>query len=173
MPTQIYTGSRHLLGLAKLTAGTPSTVAIDMKSQSDGLTTISGYISPNMQSGRLTNNADVIDIRNSAGVLASIIANDEFLECSFDFVPEGSNYANALLSGTLPPIPTFVAITGMMVIPCGPWSDAFNVTSGGLLACPWIYRGGGTVNGTAAGQVTLSMTLRRHQGFTAGSGTIL
>lgn len=127
-----------------------------------GIATLAGYISPNLQSLRLVHNAEIDKVKGQNGNTKSIASSDDFLECQFDFIPEGSSTANAKLSAGIPAALAAVVPSGLPVIKMGGWADALNVTSGGQDANPWIYEGGAQINGLADGKWTATMTLRRY-----------
>lgn len=125
-----------------------------------------GYISPNMQGLNVTHNAETDEIKNQAGVTSSIIGNNDSIEGSFDFIPEGTSRANAKISAGLPTVPAAIIISGAPVIQIGPFDDGLNSPGG---TPPWIYRGGGRINGSVTGAWTLTFTLRRYIGILTAS----
>ncbi len=146
MSTQI--GQRHIYGLATLT------IAIG---------TISGYISPNVQTIKGTHTGDVDKIKNAQGAISSLLSSgDEKFECAFDFIPSNPTLANiANPSAALPIILSFVTITGIEPIHVGAFGDdAFN-------SALWIYEGGGSIHGENAKHWTASFTLHRYLNITA------
>jgi hypothetical protein len=124
---------------------------------------LSGYVTPRMESLRLTHVAEIDKIKGlTGGNTTAMIAQDEKLECTFEVIPQGSSFANAILSAGLPAILAAFTIPGLQVIVMGAWSDALNVTGGGVLGNPWIYEGGGSVNGFVDQKWTVSLPLHRY-----------
>jgi hypothetical protein len=147
------TGKGHVFGL------TGGTIALK---DADGTTTITGYISPNLQSLRLSAGAKKDMIPNQAGNTASAIFWDESVECTFDFVAEGTTVANAKLSGRIPQAGYFAALAGLPIIPFATFADVFN--SGA-----WLYEGEGSFNIGAEKKLEGSITLRRYTDLAAGA----
>ncbi len=145
MSTQV--GHRHLYGLATVT------IAIG---------TISGYISPNVQTIKGTHTGDVDRIKNAQGAISSLLSSgDEKFECAFDFIPSNPTLTSiANPSAALPLILSFVTISGIEPIQVGAFgADAFNSTL-------WIYEGGGAIHGENAKHWTASFTLHRYLNIT-------
>jgi len=148
MSTQV--GRRHIYGLATVT------IAIG---------TITGYISPNVQTIKGTHTGDVERIKSAVGAIGSLISSgDEKFECAFDFIPENPDLnAIANPSAALPVILSFVTITGIEPIHVGAFgADAFNSPL-------WIYEGGGAIHGESAKHWTASFTLHRYLGITSAT----
>jgi hypothetical protein len=128
--------------------------------------TLSGYVSPKPETLRLTHTAEVERIKSqTTGNTDSLISHDEALECTFDVIAEGTSFANAKKSAGLPAPLSGFGITGLPIIEVGAWTDAFNVTTGGVLGNPWVYEGGGTINGFIDGKWTLSLPMKRYPGI--------
>ena len=125
---------------------------------------LSGYISPNLQGGSLSTTADDDEIKGQTGKVTGLIAENDMLECSFDFIPEGSTVANAKLAAGLPPLNSPVTITGLPVIAAAGYADAYNTAAGG----PWFYKSG-RINHLADGKWTATMTLKRYPAITSGT----
>ncbi len=148
MSTQV--GHRHIYGLATLTIAIGS---------------ISGYISPNVQTIKGTHTGDVDRIKNAAGAIVSLLSSgDEKFECAFDFIPANPTLTNgAEISAALPIVLSFVTISGLQAIPVGAFgADAFN-------SALWIYEGGGSIHGENAKHWTASFTLHRYLNITAAT----
>jgi hypothetical protein len=146
-------GTGHVFGLA--------TFALAVK-QADGSTTISGYISPNLQSLKLRHMGTVDRIKGQTGHITGIITSGEYVECDFDFIPEGSSVANSIASARIPPGGSAATISGLQVIPVGSFDDVFNT---GV----WFYEFEGTYNGVNDGKATTTLTLRRYPNITSGA----
>lgn len=125
------------------------------------ITALSGYVSPNMQSLRAGHSADSKMIKSQAGKIAGGIYENDFLECTIEFIPEGSTIANAKLSAGLPAAGSGVTLSGLPVIVCGGIADALN----GL----WIYEAGGSINGSADGEWTATLPLKRYPLITSAT----
>ena len=136
------------------------------------ITDLSGYVSPNMQSLRVTNGAQIDRIKNQSGDTSGLIASDEMVECEFDFIPEDTTstflaIADAKKVAGLPSALAGVGVTGLPIIACGPFSDVMNTDAGNTQ--PWIYEGGGTLNGPHDGKWTLTMPLKRYPSITVAT----
>lgn len=131
----------------------------------DGTTTLTGYVSPNLKTLKLTHSADRNEIKGQAGLTTGLIFNNQVLECQFDIIPEGTSVANAKLSAQLPPAGCICHIASLPVIGLGFFTDALNATT----TNPWIYEGGGTINGESEKEWSMTVTLKRYEGITSGS----
>lgn len=151
MATQIGKGQIH-----GLDSGTPF-------AQAD----LAGYVSPKLETLRLSHGSEADRIKSASGNTEAVIYQDEFLECTFDVIPQGSTIANAELSAGLPQPGKGFTITGLQVINVGSWTDALNVTSGDPGANPWVYEGGGSINGFTDGKWSLSLPLRRYRSISS------
>lgn len=152
----VQQGKGHVYGLTDQ-ASTPVAGTITFKNP-DG-TSLSGYISPNLQTLRLTHSGDVDEIKDQNGEIVAIITRGERLECEFNFIPEGSSKANARASGQMPQLGSSATIANLPIIVTGSLSDSFN-------AANWFYVGGGTLNGNSDSHWTATFTLRRYPGIT-------
>jgi len=126
---------------------------------------LAGYVSPNVQSLKVSHSADRIAVKSMAGVTTGLIFNDDQLECTFEVIPEGTTIANAKLAAGIPAAGTSFTISGLAVITCGGIADALN----GL----WIYEGGGSVNGVSDDKWTLTMPMKRYPGISSGTAIII
>ena len=123
---------------------------------------LSGYVSPLLDTLRLTHTSAVDRIKaQTGGNTKALIAQDETLECTFEVIPQGTTFANALKAAGVPGALKGFTITGLQIVAMGSWTDALNVTTGGVLGNPWIYLGGATVNGFIDQKWTLSLPLVR------------
>lgn len=127
----------------------------------------SGHVSPNLKTLRIRHVGEIKRIKGQKGLTTGLLANDEMLECSFDWILEGTSRADSLKSGRLPLLLSAVDIANLPVIICGGFTDALNNT--GLTGKPWIYEGDGSVNGESEDVWTGSFTLRRYEGITTWS----
>lgn len=151
MATQI--GKGHIHGLDD---GTPL-------AQAD----LSGYVSPKIETLRLSHGSDVDRIKGGQGNSEAAIYQDEFLECTFEVIPQGTTIANAKKAAGLPQPGQGFTTSGMEVIEIGSWADALNVTVGDPGANPWIYEGGGSINGFTDQKWSLSLPLRRYRSISS------
>lgn len=134
-----------------------------LRDLSGNLVGASGHVSPNLKTLRLRHVGDIKRIRGQKGLTTGLLSNDEMLECSFDWVMEGTSRANARLSGRLPLLLSAVDIASLPVIIQGSFSDSLNNT--GLTGSPWIYEGEGSINGESEDVWSGSFTLRRYVGI--------
>lgn len=148
------------IGRAKVQGMVGATLAISA---------LAGYISPNLQSLRANHNASTDASPDQAGDTATLYFTDEILECTFDFIPEGTTTAQAKISAGLPPAGSGVVITGLPIIQMGPFADALNVGGGGLGSNPWVYEGGGSLSGEAKGRWTATLPLKRYPKITTAT----
>jgi hypothetical protein len=153
MATQINKG--HVFGL--------SGVAIDLKDSAG--TTISGYVSPNIQSLRLVDNGDADVIKDQAGEIGSYIFSGQYLECTVNFIPEGTTIANAKKSAAIPTMGSGMLVTGMPIIQVGAFTDAWNTNSGNTQ--PWIHFPSGNLDHANDQKLMASYTYRRAIGVTS------
>jgi hypothetical protein len=153
----MFIGARNLQGL------TGGTIVIK---GTDGAP-IAGYVSPNLQGFDLTHKATVDRVANQSGNTASLIITDEFIQITFDFIPQGTSLANALKSATIPPPGATAAITGLPIIPIGSFADGLNTD--GTSTQPWIYETDAGVNGKAKEKWEGKITLTRYVGITSGT----
>jgi hypothetical protein len=121
-------------------------------------TSLSGYVSPNLQSLRVTHSGKADEIKGQDGEYNSFLIAGEKLECEFNFIAEGTTKANARASAQFPPLGSAGTISGLPVIVIGSIADGLNGT--------WYYQGGGTDNGVNDGIWSGSFTLHRYPGIT-------
>ncbi len=120
---------------------------------------LTGYVTPNMQSLRVTHGSKVDEIKGQDAEYNAFILSGEKFECEFSFIPQGSTLANAKLSAQMPPIGSSGVISGLPVVICGSSSDVFN---GGV----WYYQGGGSDNGVNDSNWTGTLPLVKYPGIT-------
>lgn len=126
-------------------------------------------VSPNLQGGSLSVQGEDDEIKNQVGEVTGLIGSNTTLEATFDFIPEGATIANAKVSTTLPQINSPVTITGMAIVPCGQFADAYNTN--GSNTQPWFFKSG-RINHQADGKWTASITLKRYFLITSGTPII-
>jgi len=146
------TGKGHVFGL---TGGTISIKGTDNVA-------IAGYVSPNLQTLRLTPAFKKDMIPNQSGNIASAIFYDEMIECTFDFVAEGTTIANAKLSAQIPEAGSFATIAGLPVIKQGSFADVLN-------SADWLFEGDASLNIGAEKKLEGTITLRRYKDLAAAA----
>jgi hypothetical protein len=141
--------------------GVPATF-VAYQSNAHGSTVV-GWVMPNLQAADITHHASEEMIRSKSGAITSGIVSGEYLECTFQLIPESDSVANAAKSAAIFSAGTTFVISGMPTIAAGPFPDAFNVDSGGTAPATsrWIYFSGGSSKHSNTGIVTQSITLRR------------
>lgn len=135
-----------------------------------GITGLAGYISPNLQTLKVKHGAEIDRIKAQTGNTTSLISSDEYLECTFDFIAEGSTIANAKLSMGIPPALSGVTVTGLPIIAMGPFTDGLNTN--GANTQPWIYEADGSGNGNADKKWDGTLTLRRYPFITSATAIV-
>ena len=150
MSTQLGTGHIH-----SLTGG-----AI-------GIASLSGYVSPNMQSLRVSHKADKQAIKGLTGKTTGLIFEDDTIEVEIEFIPEGTTIANAKKAAGIPAAGAAVTMTGLPIIAAGGFTDALNTDAGNTQ--PWIYEGDGTINAKNDGAWTATLKLMRYLSITSGT----
>lgn len=156
MPTT-HVKARHIPALNEVEA-TPATLA--MKTAAGA--TITGYVSPNLQSIQLSHECDVEEIKNQVGDVAAIITRNERLKLTIEFIPQGTSYANAKEAATILAPNCFVTIAGMPIIEVGSFADALN-------SADWHYGGGAQITGPSDQRWSATIELTRYAAVTAGN----
>jgi hypothetical protein len=144
----VQQGKGHVFGLGATIAFT----------KPDG-TSLSGYVTPDIQTLRVSHQPKVDEIKGQDGEYNAFIVSGEKVECEFTFIPQGTTIANAKLSAQMPPIGSSGAISGLPVIPFGSFADVFNT---GV----WYYQGAGSDSGQNDTNWTGTFTLVRYPGIT-------
>lgn len=150
MATQLGTGHIHSLSGGAL-----------------GCAALAGYVSPNLQTLRVSHSADRLAIKSQAGKTTGLIFEDDSIECTFEVIAEGTTIANAKLSAGLPPAGSGFTITGLPIIAFGGFTDALNTN--GANTQPWIYEGGGSLNLVNDDKGTVTITLKRYLQITSAT----
>lgn len=120
---------------------------------------VTGYVSPNMQSLRLTHGADKKTTKSQSGITTAAYYADESLELEIDFIPEADTIANAKKAAYTPAPGDAVTMSGLPIINIGGFADALN-------SALWIYEGS-NLTGPADANWTGGMKLVRHIGITS------
>lgn len=149
MPTQLGTGHIHGLSTTTLSCS------------------LSGYVSPNLASLKVSHTADRIAVKSLLGRTTGLIFEDDQIECTFEVLPEGTTVANAKLSAGIPAAGSAFGITGCHIVACGGFTDAIN--TGGGNTQPWIYEGGGGINGVSDEKWTATLPMKRYLYITSGT----
>lgn len=146
-------GKSHIVGLATMAFG---------------ITALSGYVSPNFKSLRVSHSSDVKKIKSMTGEITSLHANGDFVTCEFNFIPEGATtLANAILSAGAPSVLSGITITGLSIIAFGPFTDVFNTNAGNTQ--PWIYEGGWELEGSDETHWSAKVSLNRYYYITSAT----
>lgn len=132
-----------------------------------GIASLSGYVSPNLKTLRLGHNNTADEIKGQDGEISALIFSGDYIECTFDFIPQGTTVANAKKAAGVPASGAGVTVTGLPIIAFGPFSDALNTDSGNTQ--PWIYFGGGSISGESEQKWTATLPLRRYIGITSAT----
>jgi hypothetical protein len=132
-----------------------------------GVASLSGYVSPNLQSLRLSHKGKIDEIEGQIGEVTGFIATDDAVECDFDYIPEGSSIANAKLSAGIATNGAPHTITGLPIIAVGRFTDVFNTN--GANTQPWFYMGDADVNGPHETKWTARIRLKRYINITSGT----
>lgn len=152
----VQQGKGHVYGLSDQ-AAPPVAGTIAFKNP-DG-TSLSGYVSPNLQSLRLNHEAAMEEIKDQTGEYSGLITKGEKLTCEFNFIPEGTTKANSRAAAQMPQAGSSATIASLPVIVQGSFADALN-------GATWFYLGGGTNNGQSDSHWTATFTLHRYPGIT-------
>lgn len=135
-------------------------------------TSITGYVSPNLQGLAASHKATVDRIPNQGGRTGALIINDEYIELTFDYFPQGSTDAASRASATLPEPGSKAAVSGLPIIQIGTFVDGLNTN--GSSTQPWIYEGeGGDVSGKAKEKWDGKISLRRYTDIPSGAAYTL
>lgn len=128
---------------------------------------ITGYVSPNLQGCDWSHKGEVEKVLNQAGNTGSLIVTDEYIEMTFDYVPQGTSDANARKSAATPALLSKAAISGLPIIQIGSFADGLNTN--GATTQPWIYEGDGGGSGKAKEKWDGKITLRRYVDITSAA----
>jgi hypothetical protein len=131
----------------------------------DNAAAVEGYVVPSIEGANLTYSANLEEVMNDDGEIVATIHTGGYIEASFDLLPEGATIADAKSSARIPEKGDTLVITGMPVVACGPFSDAFNVTTGGgtILDNRWVAVGNGSLRLVKAGKATATAVFRRYE----------
>jgi hypothetical protein len=132
-----------------ITLKTPAGTALT----TGAITTIESY--------DVTHEADVEQIKNSAGEVVAQVSANERITLSVTFIPSASDFAQAKLAAGLP------AVNGSATI-----AATDGMTVGGVsLNGDYVYSGGGSVKFTSSGKAMVTVTLTKYP-LLAGTATV-
>lgn len=155
LPT--FIGAGHIHGIHAPATATPGTLTLK---SADGTAVIASYASPNLQSLKIGQKSTTEEIKNYAGDISSKVYSGQYIECAFDFIPEGATLAGAVLSATIPDSGGSGVTAGMPVIKIGGITDALNASN-------WLYDSDGTLDLKVDEKGSGSITLRRYPAITS------
>jgi hypothetical protein len=138
-------------------------------------TAISAYVSPNLQGLDFSHKGEVSKIADQGGATAVLYVCDEWIELTFDYIPQGATSADAKNAATIPPLLSKAEICGLPVIPIGSFADGLNTHTGTATSSPfggdaastqpWVYEGDGGGSGKNKEHWDGKITLRRYTGI--------
>ena len=132
-----------------ITLKTPAGTALT----TGAITTIESY--------DVTHEADVEQIKNSAGEVVAQVSANERITLSVTFIPSAASFAQAKLAAGLP------AVNGSATI-----ASTDGMTVGGVsIDGDYVYSGGGSVKFTSSGKVMVTVTLTKYPSL-SGTATV-
>lgn len=146
-------------GLA-LVYGSKGTIQLFNKTGAGAGSALSGSITT-IESYDVTHEADVEQIKNSAGETVAQVSANERISLNVTFIPSGSSFADAKTAASLPNVNGYVTIAG---------TNATTV-QGVSLDGDYVYSGGGSVKFTASGKCMVTMTVTKYIQAGTLSGT--
>ena len=129
--------------------------------------TLSGTITRNTESLEVSTNANLREQENSSNEVTSLLGSRDYLECSWNFVPDGATISAAVISGAVPQSGTGMAVSGFPIIKMGPFSDGLNTNAGNTQ--PWIVQPGARIVGSKEGPWAVQFSARRYIGITSAT----
>lgn len=133
----------------------------------------SGFVMPPVSGFNLSHPFKTTENMDGVGEVDSLTLSGECIECQFDLVFSGSSVSNQAAGERSFPIGATVSISGAPVRKFGPFTDALNVTSGGIEANKWIYYSGTNIRRSQSGEATGSVTLRRYRKISGSTVTVM
>jgi hypothetical protein len=125
-----------------------------------GVALTTGAIST-IESYDASHEADVEQIKNSAGEVVAQVSANERISLSVTFIPSAADFAQAKLAAGLP------AVNGYATI-----ASSDGVTIGGVsLDGNYVYSGGGSVKFTNSGKVMVTVTVVKYPSL-AGNAAV-
>jgi len=138
-------------GLA-LVYGAKGTIKLYTVGALNALTEITTGTITTIESYDATHEADVEQIKNSAGEVVAQVSANERISLNITFIPSASTFAQAKLAASLPTVNGYAAISG---------SDG--VTVGGVsIDGDYVYSGGGSVKFTSSGKAMVTITVTKY-----------
>ena len=148
---EIQVGKAHIYGLAN-SAGVVMTLAYTGSPYA-------GTIIPIFKSLRLAHSIEVKQTKNTFGITTGLITDDEIIECTFEFIPEGATRAEAATSAKFPGV-AICTLANLPVMTIGSFANVLNSDA-------WIYLGGGSINGESEKEWSATLPLKRFVGIPA------
>lgn len=125
-----------------------------------GVALTTGTIST-IESYDATHEADVEQIKNSAGEVVAQVSANERISLNVTFIPSASSFAQAKLAAGLPAVNGYATIAA---------SDG--VTVGGVsIDGDYVYSGGGSVKFTSSGKVMVTVTVTKYPSLAGNAST--
>lgn len=125
-----------------------------------GVALTTGAIST-IESYDASHEADVEQIKNSAGEVVAQVSANERISLNVTFIPSAATFAQAKLAAGLPAVNGYATIAA---------SDG--VTIGGVsIDGDYVYSGGGSVKFTSSGKVMVTVTVTKYPSL-AGNASV-
>lgn len=125
-----------------------------------GVALTTGAIST-IESYDATHEADVEQIKNSAGEVVAQVSANERISLNVTFIPSAATFAQAKLAAGLP------AVNGYATI-----ASSDGVTIGGVsIDGDYVYSGGGSVKFTSSGKAMVTVTVTKYPSL-AGNAAV-
>jgi hypothetical protein len=138
-------------GLA-LVYGAKGTIRLYTVGVANALTALTSGTITTIESYDATHEADVEQIKNSAGEVVAQVSANERISLNVTFIPSAADFAQAKLAAGLPTVNGYAAIAG---------SDG--VTVGGVsIDGDYVYSGGGSVKFTSSGKAMVTITVTKY-----------
>jgi hypothetical protein len=125
-----------------------------------GVALTTGAIST-IESYDATHEADVEQVKNSAGDVVAQVSANERISLNVTFIPSAASFAQAKLAAGLPAVNGYATIAA---------SDG--VTVGGVsIDGDYVYSGGGSVKFTSSGKVMVTVTVTKYPSLAGNAST--
>jgi hypothetical protein len=128
-----------------------------------GVALTTGAIST-IESYDATHEADVEQIKNSAGEVVAQVSANERISLNVTFIPSAASFAQAKLAAGLPAVNGYATIAASDGVTIG--SGASNSLDGN-----YVYAGGGSVKFTSSGKVMVTVTVTKYLDASALTGS--
>ena len=147
-------------GLA-LVYGAKGTIQLYTVGASNALTALTSGTITTIDSYDATHEADVEQIKNSAGEVVAQVSANERISLNVTFIPSAASFAQAKLAAGLPAVNGYATIAA---------SDG--VTVGGVsIDGDYVYSGGGSVKFTSSGKVMVTVTVTKSPSLDGNAST--